>query len=375
MPSSRVSPSSRRGRTGTVVAVGLLGLAWLGVTSTSTADAESVRPGDSVSVMAAARTLPATAPARAIPRLEATTAALPSAHAARLHTALTKAAGWLRPTPPEADAADDARSVEGLGTPTGEAGRRATVDAATSTLELAGTLTTAALTAPPEQARRLLASAAALDDAAAATLRGLDTSVPRDSGVAAALRRAGAPTSIPEATEGDGLVQDLRAAQVGSTCTTTEGDDAPASQGTTTSGGGDAADETTDARSGLAGFPVESARLAAARATTVQTAGEDLGRLAYATRVVAQRAGSAALATRADELDALVRQVQDARPEGCASLVTTTAGATKVLVSGGVDALVEARSALADRWRDAAAAVEGDARTELAGLWWAEHSR
>jgi|GEM_PF-2066838 len=377
MSSRRADPAPRRRHCGSIAVLVVLGVAWLGVTSTTSADAAG-RPGDAA-IVSNATSLPVTAPARAIPRLLATTEALPEQDAGELRTALASADALLGPTPPSRDAEADQATVAALGSPTGSAAASEAKRTALQARTLAGTLVKAALTAPAAQSGRLLAAAEQLDDASTATLTAQHATVPSDTGVAATLKAAGAPDGLAAANQDDSFPQDLAAAEKGATCSASG-----SANGTGTGTGTGSTpvrieagptEDAADPLSGLARFPSASARVTAARADTLHTAGAQLGTLAYATRVVAQRAGSEALRSRADELDALVRTFQDAAPQGCAPLVTTTAGATDKLTSNGVDTLVTARLALADRYREAAAATDGHTRLVLTGLWWSEHSR
>lgn len=352
----------------------VLGVAWLCVTSTTSADAAG-RPGDAA-IVSNATSLPVQAPARAIPRLLATTKALPEQDAGELRTALASADALLGPTPPSRDAEADQATVAALGSPTGSAAESAAKRATLQTRTLAGTLVKAALTAPTAQSGRLLAAAEQLDDAATATLTAQHATAPSDTGIAATLKTAGAPDSLAAANQDSSFPQELAASEQGAACSASG-----SATGSATGTGSTPVrieagptEDATDPLSGLARFPSASTRVTAARADTLHTAGSQLGTLAYATRVVGQRAGSEALLARADELDTLVRTFQDAAPQGCAALVTTTAGATDKLTSNGVDTLVTARLALADRYREAAAATDGHTRLVLAGLWWSEHS-
>lgn len=337
----------------------LVAACWVGLTVTTPADGAGVRPGDSasgsVSAPAATDSWDPSAPARALPRLANTTASLTSASGKALHTSLLQSVGWLGPQAPAPDREADRATVDALAPVTAANDRVRTVAAAMDTLGLARQLTSAALAAPPEQARRLLAAASSMDDAARAALATHQQKAPASSGVQGALAQA----SLAAGTSKTPLTQRLAAGLEGARCT------------------GDSSDQrsTTQPVQGLALWPKQDKELSAARAQTFHDAAASLARLGYATEVVADRTKSPGLDTRGKELGVLMRQFQAAQPAGCAPVVTTTAGATPVLVKGGTKALVAARLALADQLRDAAASVTGDARLALAQQWWAEHSR
>jgi hypothetical protein len=121
---------------------------------------------------------------------------------------------------------------------------------------------------------------------------------------------------------------------------------------------------------GFADDPVADSKAAASRGRAFHAAGAEAGRLAYATRVIGQRQGSASQLAQADELDDLVDELQSLMPSDCSPLATTSVGATKSL-TGATGTLTAGRTALADRLLTAASSMPGGAsRQSLARLWW-----